>query len=253
MHSVRGSVTALSELFKSTMTDFQRDLQRSSPTASTTSLAAEFSAFKNFIGIALNTLQRQVDFLCIEMDRQVMKRRRKMLLFHGVPEETSEDTSAKITSLVADHLNLANFASSSIKTSYRLGPNSNKKPRPLVVKFSDASVRDRVWFAKTKLKGTGITQSEFLTKTRHQVFLEARQRFGVKNCWTRDGCIHILTSDGQHHRAECLMDLDDVPSQDLDDVPNQCSQKSPVQAKSATTKAADQRATTTRPKRVVKK
>ncbi|XP_047538577.1 pickpocket protein 28-like [Vanessa atalanta] len=86
----------------------------------------------------------------------------------------------------------------------------DSKPRPIVVKFTETAIRDKVWFAKTKLKGTGVTESEFLTKSRHNVFLEARKRFGINKCWTRDGLIHIIAPDGSRHRAECLSDLDSI-------------------------------------------
>lgn len=239
MESLKDTIIAMSEMFNKRMNEFQqkqqKDLQKgnSHSPVSTSSLAAEFESFKSFILIALKSLQRQVELLDREVDRLEMRRRRKMLLMHGVPEDKSEDTSLKITTLVADHLKLPNFSSSSIKASYRLGRPSDKKPRPIVIKFTDAAVRDKVWFAKTKLKGSGFTQSEFLTKTRHQVFLEARKRFGVVNCWTRDGIIHIVAVDGEHHRAECLSDLEGIP--------HSTAESSSLQEKSPASKPADQK------------
>lgn len=236
--SFKDTIFALSEMFNKRMIEFEqrqpKDIQKGSSNSpvSTSSLAAEFESFKTFIIVALKSLQRQAELLDREVDRLEMRRRRKMLLLHGVPEEQSEDTTLKITTLVADHLELSDFSSSSIKSSYRLGRPSDKKPRPIAIKFTDAAVRDKVWFAKTKLKGSGITQSEFLTKTRHQVFLKARQRFGVVNCWTRDGIIHIMALDGERHRAECLSDLEGIP--------HSTSQSSP-QVKSTASKPADQK------------
>lgn len=236
--SFKDTIFALSETFNKRMIEFehrqQKDIQKGSSNSavSTSSLAAEFESFKTFIIVALQSLQRQAELLDREVDRLEMRRRRKMLLLHGVPEDQSEDTTLKITTLVADHLKLSDFSSSSIKSSYRLGRPSDKKPRPIAIKFTDASVRDKVWFAKTKLKGSGITQSEFLTRTRHQVFLKARQRFGVVNCWTRDGIIHIIALDGQHYRAECLSDLEGIA--------HSTSQSSP-QEESPASKPADQK------------
>ncbi|XP_046976626.1 uncharacterized protein LOC124542778 [Vanessa cardui] len=245
MDAMKDSISALSDMFNARMSEFQRELNKGNSPASTATLSSDFSAFKTFIVTALNTLQRQVEFLGREIDRLEMRRRRKMLLLHGLPEDKSEDTSARVTTVVADHLNLGNFSSNSIKASYRLGRPLDNKPRPIVIKFTDAASRDKVWFAKSKLKGTGFTQSEFLTKTRHRVFLEARQRFGVSNCWTRDGCIHIVTPDGVHHRAECIPDLDCISN-------SSSSQKSPPPVKTAASRV-DQKVISPRTKRVVKK
>lgn len=219
MESIKESLSALTDMFNARMHEFQQDLSKSSPPASSNVLPGEFNHFRSFILSALNTLQRQVEYLALEVDRQEMRKRRKMLLFHGVPEQKTEDIPARITGLIAERLDLQNFSTENIKHSFRLGRSSDK-PRPIVVKFRDVSVRNKVWFAKTKLKGTGITQSEFLTKCRHEAFLEARQRFGIGNCWTRDGCIHIIAPDGSRHRAECKLDLSAIPNSPV---------KSPVQ------------------------
>lgn len=71
------------------------------------------------------------------MDRQEIKTLLKILLFHGVPEEKSEDASARITDFVAKYLNLPNVSSTIIKESYKLGRYTGKEPRQTVVKFSD--------------------------------------------------------------------------------------------------------------------
>ncbi|XP_047543344.1 uncharacterized protein LOC125075676 [Vanessa atalanta] len=204
MDSLKQSFSAMSEMFHTRMNEFQHELQKNSSSkiaATTSSIAADFEAFKNFMIATLNTLQHQVEFLRTELDRQEMRRRRKMLLMHGIPE----------MSVFAEHLDLPNFSSSSIKTTYRLGRSPTKKPRPVVVKFTDVVVRKQVWYAKTKLKGTGITQSEYLTKPRHDLFLEARKRFGVTNCWTRDGYVYIISPDGVRHQVECRGDLELIP------------------------------------------
>lgn len=67
-----------------------------------------------------------------------------------------------------------------------------------------------MWFAKTKFKGTGITQSEFLTKSGHGVFIAARQHFGVNKCWTRDGVIYVVAPDGSRRKVERMLDLDNI-------------------------------------------
>lgn len=64
-------------------------------------------------------------------------------------------------------------------------------------------IRDKVLFAKTKLKVTGITESEFLMKSGHDVFLEARKRFGVGKCWTMNASMLPLDIIGDF--STCLI------------------------------------------------
>lgn len=246
MDSLTAKFSAMTKMFHERMSEFQQQLERNSPLLTSSSLASDFKAFKTFILTALSELQSQVELLSRIMDRQEMKTRRKMLLFHGVPEDKSENVSTRITTLVAENLNLPNFSSTSIKSSYRLGRSTGKKPRPIVVKFSEVAIRDTVWFAKTRLKGTGITQSEFLTKQRHDAFLAARERFGVSKCWTRDGCIFILAPDGTRNRAECLSDLDEIP----DVTPTLA--RSPPQPTATTSKTTECRGVASRSKRPVR-
>lgn len=193
MEAIKEYLIAMADIFNTRMDEFQRDLTKTSSPVTVSSIAAEFTSFKNFIHTALTSLQKQVEVLTREVDKLEMNRRRKMFLFHGVAEKKTEDTTALITGIVADYLNLTNFASSCITSSYRLGRSlGDDKPRPIVVKFANIQVRDSVWFAKTRLKGTGITESEFLSKYRHEVFLESRHRFGIGKCWTHGGSINII-------------------------------------------------------------
>lgn len=239
MEAIKDSLTAMNEMFNMKMNEFQQELHKSSSPITASSLAADFNNFKSFTLSALNTLQRQVELISHEMDRQEMRRRKKMLLFHGVAEEKSEDLLDRVVTVIGDNLDLTDFSSSSIRSSYRLG-HPSEKFRPIVVKFMDVVTRNKVWYAKTKLKGTGVTLSEFLTKPRHTAFLEARKRFGVTKCWTRDGNIHVITPDGTKHKIEYLSELESLTSS-----------KSP-QNTVPVNKIA-QKIATARPKRLVKK
>lgn len=238
----------MADMFNTRMEEFQRDLGKTSSPATVTSIAAEFTSFKNFIHTALTSLQKQVELLTREVDRLEMSRRRKTLLFHGVAEKKTEDTTTVITGVVADHLDLPNFSSAHIASSYRLGRSLGDKPRPIVVKFTNIQVRDSVWFAKTRLKGTGITESEFLTKYRHEVFLEARRRFGIGKCWTRDGLVNIIAPGGSRHRVECMGDLLSIP-----EAPTKSPVTKSVQDTKVASKSVENKVVIQRGKRIPKK
>ncbi|XP_048478041.1 uncharacterized protein LOC125488740 [Plutella xylostella] len=117
------------------------------------------------------------------------------------------------------------------------------KPRPILVKFKDLALRNTVWYSKAKMKGSGVTLSEFLTKPRHEAFMAARERVGVKQCWTRDGCVVVLGADGKQHRVVTLAELDQVCPPTSQNV----GQAAP---KAASSKAPDVSLASSRAKRV---
>ncbi|CAF4803213.1 unnamed protein product [Pieris macdunnoughi] len=61
----------------------------------------------------------------------------------------------------------------------RVGIRRDDKPRPVLIKLREHCDKDKIWLPKSGLKGTGITISEFLTKTRHYLFMAARRHFGI--------------------------------------------------------------------------
>lgn len=207
MESVKQSIDEMTKNFNEQMATFQNQLEKNAPTNPTvSSLAAEFNAFKNFTIKALEALQSQVKLLAKQVDQQEMRTRRKMLLFHGVTEAKDENTSERVLELLRKHLK-SDLALKDIARSHRMGRPRGNQSRCILVKFHDLSDRDTVWYAKTALKGTGITLSEFLTKPRHDVFMAARDRFGVRGCFTRDGSVFVI---GANNERRCVASLEDV-------------------------------------------
>lgn len=215
MDSLKQSMSELSEVFHAKMAEFQRDIKTSSPSGPTTAsgahISSEFHTFKNFVTLALNTLQQQLELLSKQLDDMEMHKRRKILLIHGVPEEKKENILQVSSKIISDHLHVTEVSSNVIGRCHRLGKANSDKPRPILLKLNNTQLRNKIWFSKTGLKGTGITLSEFLTQYRHKTFLEARRRFGVSKCWTKNGTIFVLAADGSRHRVDSMLDLDAIP------------------------------------------
>ncbi|CAH2109226.1 unnamed protein product [Euphydryas editha] len=201
MNSIKQSVTEMTQHFNTRMVEFQKDLQHASTpiSSSISDIAAQFTEFRSFILGALESLQAQIEAISRHSDHMEMRTRRKMLLIHGVPEEKSNNLASTVSQVLSKHLGITNFSADKKQ--------SMKKPRAILVKFRETSSRDEVWFAKSKLKGTDITISEFLTKSRHEAFLMARQHPGITKCWTRDGTIICIGPDGVRHRVTTVAEL----------------------------------------------
>lgn len=211
MEDIKNSMSQMVKSFSLRMNQFETGLQRSTAPSTVTGLAADYADFKSFITGALRALQLQIEFMAKELDSLEMRGRRKILLLHGVAELPKEDTTQVLVKTVAERIKQSGFTVSDISRCHRMGrTTTSDRPRPILFKLRDASVRSKIWSSKTNLKGSGITMSEFLTKARHDAFMAARERFGISRCWTADGTVYVLGADGVRHRVRCIEDLDSV-------------------------------------------
>lgn len=214
MEAIQDSINSLMEMYKTQMNQFEGELQQlSSSSPNVDNLASQFATFKIFILQSLKNLQKQVEMLSQNVDNLEMHSRRKILLFHGLPEDKDEDTTKVVVKLIASQLGIAGFNPDHIRRCHRMGTADSKRQRPILVKFNDLITKNKIWFAKTNLKGLGITVSEFLTKMRHDLFITARRKFGIGKSWTRDGCIYVISSNGTRHRVGSLGDLNNILQQ----------------------------------------
>ncbi|XP_047990188.1 uncharacterized protein LOC125229402 [Leguminivora glycinivorella] len=165
--SVKKAIEELSTNFEEKMAKFEGDLNKAEANnPAVSSLATAFTAFKSCILKALDVLQAQVAQLTQQVDKMEMRSRRKMLLVHGVSEvqdESAADTVVRELKTVHSSLSVDH-----ISRCHRLGRPRSNKPRPIIVKFCDSAIRDKLWFGKVALKGSGTTISEFLATTRSQ-------------------------------------------------------------------------------------
>ncbi|XP_026326173.1 uncharacterized protein LOC113234867 [Hyposmocoma kahamanoa] len=215
MEQVEKSLSQMMEMFQTRMANFEAELQKSPSTSSATTatgLAADFSSFKVFVTHSLNALQTQIRTLSRTVDNLEMLGRRKMLMIHGLPEQENEDTAQVVVEMATNSLKLGDFSLGGIKRCHRMGrpATASRKPRPIIVKFQEVTLRDQVWFRKSKLKNSGVTISEFLTHSRHCTFMAARQKYGVNKCWTAAGNIYSLGSDNSRRRIDDITEVNEL-------------------------------------------
>ncbi|CAG9782668.1 unnamed protein product [Diatraea saccharalis] len=217
MDAIQNSMNQLQKIFTDRMDRYQSDLQASAPSTTISNLNSEFSTFRSYIMTALQSLQEQINLLAQQTDNMEMHSRRKMLLLHGLPEESNEDTVAVLVKTVTDRMKISGFTKNDISRCHRMGRKTatSNRPRPLLLKLRDQEVRSKIWFSKTVLKGSGLTISEFLTKSRHDAFMAAREKYGVNKCFTKLGFVFVIAGDGKRHRISSLYDLNKISSDDV--------------------------------------
>lgn len=199
------------------MTDIEERLNKatSSPVpvhADLPSISREFTEFKTLVWRSLALFKGQLELLSLGHERHETYLRRNILLIHGVTENSKEKLHEVVKSVFISKMGLSEFSGAGIQSCFRLGHNLNK-PRPILVRFVDTESRLLVWYNKTTLKGSGYTISEFLTKSRHTIFIEARKHFGIHSCWSSEGKIVVMLPDKTRRKLEVYSELQLLISQ----------------------------------------
>nr|CAI5861893.1 unnamed protein product [Callosobruchus analis] len=95
---------------------------------------------------------------------------------------------------------------------YRMGAGARadkkgKHPRPVGVYFVNRWLRDKVFFAKSNLKGSGVVMSEMLTENALQLYKQTKTILGAKNVWTWRGDFNIDLLDFESAEANYVTDI----------------------------------------------
>lgn len=210
------NLESLGNLFESRMKEYEDRLKKlagdSSIHTDVATLSQDFSNFKLMIWEIFTKIKEDLTSLSIGLDRHEMILRRKVLLFHGIPETPNEKLPDVVHKVVTEQMKLTDVQMNHFQVCHRFGVVSQAKARPILIRFYDLEQRHAIWDAKTTLKGSGITVSEFLTKMRHQVFTQARKHFGIRNCWSMDGKIVIILPDKSRRKIDSMQSLEDIMS-----------------------------------------
>lgn len=188
----------LEEHFNSSIHRFNTKLQHAVGTVddvtSLNDIQKDFTAFKDGIMVALADINNIFTNLDNRMDELENESRKNCLLVHGITEKEKENPVSVIEDLITmvklDPGLLTNGCIGDVRRFGKSTDKSRKKPRPLLVAFTNNRHKNLVWDAKKELKGTKILITEFLTRRRMILFNEARAAFGPRNAWTYNGSIH---------------------------------------------------------------
>ena len=125
-----------------------------------------------------------------QLDRQENYSRRNCILIHGITETQDENTDDVSLRPINEHLELQ-LTEKELDRTHVVGnsKSDNKRPRPIIVKFARYNTRRKVFVNKIRLKNTGISMTESLTKHKMEFLKKAKNEFGF-NVWTVDGQIY---------------------------------------------------------------
>lgn len=196
------NVTELEVNWNKRMADFEDRLKAASTPSNPTilQLAQDFQAFRDLIGNMLNLLRQQISDCSKTVDAMDMRQRQKVLLFKGIPEDPDLVVQHEVLKIISDNLGVPHVSEASLKRCHRLGAQHGDRPRAVLVHFRDHHTKSLVWKSKSKLKGSSVSMSEFLTRTRLSLHSMARKHFGIRNVWSLDGTIHIKVPGGARQK-----------------------------------------------------
>ena len=147
--------------------------------------------------------------------------RRNILRVSGIPENDPEDTDGIVLRVAYDMG--VNLSPSDIDRSHRVGkirtgrgPQTAKKPRDIIVKFTSYNARNRLFQERKFLRETDneelkcIFLNEDLTKRRSEILFEARKlrrAKKLKSAYSSDGKIIVREINDTKHQINTLDDL----------------------------------------------
>ena len=120
-------------------------------------------------------LQKEIDSMKDKQDEAEQYSRRNCLILHGITEKDVENTDVLVRKLCEEKLDVK-LGEHDIDRSHRLGAKAGKT-KGIIVKFTNYTVRDRVYQSRKKLRnleGTQIYIQESLTKVKRGSFLGSK-------------------------------------------------------------------------------
>jgi hypothetical protein len=171
-------------------------------------LSDECSTLKKELAMCREEIVVLKNNSALKIDDQEQHARRSNLRIFGITEVHNEDTTVEVIRFAKRLLNVE-IRKEDVDRSRRLGEKKNDvstTPRPILVNFTNFWARRAIFSQKKKLKGTGVTVREDLTKTRHEILKTARSMYGIRNTWTTDGKV-MFVRDGRTCSAVRLSDL----------------------------------------------
>ena len=162
----------------------------------------------------ISELRNDVRTLQVKNDDYEQRNRNECLVIHGIPEpgdgEAREDTDVVVCNQVNELLNV-DLGVDDLKRSHRLGvkklqgntqrttrSTASKSSRPIIFRLQSFRKRQEIFNSKKQLKGTGITITESLTRTRYDIYRAAVAKFSKENVWTSEGRIMVKLGTQKH-------------------------------------------------------
>lgn len=134
--------------------------------------------------------------LCDAYDQLEQKSRSNNVRIYGAEASERSNPMEAVQKIFSEKLNV-DVPETYIVSVIKL-PGTERNTKPLLVTFSNHKYKVDILKQVKKLKGSGISIREDLSRTRAAIVKDAVAKFGSRSVWTRDGRIFINTGDRIH-------------------------------------------------------
>nr|CAI5832323.1 unnamed protein product [Callosobruchus analis] len=169
-------------------------------------LTEKLNELENSIKSSLEEVKKEMrEFL----DMQKKRINENGVAFFGIQEGDTRVLPETIAKFITSKFDVE-VTVADINYCYRMGAIStssradrSKRPRPVAVFFVNRWLRDRVFYAKSVLKGSGVVLCELLSNSVLELYKQAKLVLGAKNVWTWRGdfntdLLNFASSDAKY-------------------------------------------------------
>lgn len=131
----------------------------------------------------------------------------------GLKEKKNENIEMVITDFFNKTLG-TKITPLDVDRCYRVGKPKQNNPRSIILKFTSFKNKIEILSKKKQFKGTGVIIKEDLTQDNLNKFMEASNKYGYKNTWSKNGLIFVKTAE---RVVRYESELEDEPNEYIQD------------------------------------
>ena len=123
--------------------------------------------------------------------------------------ETTADCVTKVTTLFTEKLGVA-VTGEDIEVAHRTGKPGTGRARPIIVRFYSRQKKKSVLENRRKLKQTGVTVAEDLTKLNYNLLMKASKHSAALTAWSSNGNILVKAKNGNVVKIDIKTNLENT-------------------------------------------
>ena len=156
-----------------------------------------------------DTDSKELQKMKIEINRLGQYTRKDSCRMFGVKECEGEDCRAVVCAEIQGRLGV-NIVPSDIVVAHRLPKTKKQKYRPIIVKFRDRELKWDILRVRKKLKGSGVSIAEDMTKENFDLMLRAQDSGYFTSVWFSNAKVWAVDKANKKHVLDLFDDFAEI-------------------------------------------
>lgn len=153
--------------------------------------------------------EKEVKRIYIELNRQAQYSRKDNLRIFGLPEEKGEDCKQAVCNLINETVKVK-ISPSDISAAHRLPQTGRQRVKPMIVRLKDRSQRFEILSNRTKLRKSGKSIAEDMTRENVILMKQAEESNCFKSVWFVNGKVKASNENGGYYILNLYDDFQEV-------------------------------------------